>query len=208
ETLEDVQFIAAVGGFSNSDVLGSAKGWAGAFLYNEKANTALKNFFARPDTMSIGVCNGCQLFVELGLINPDHDEKPKMLHNDSGKFECNFTSVEIAKNNSIMLQSLEGSKLGIWAAHGEGKFQLPKDRSAYQIPATYGYDSYPANPNGSDYNAAMLNSEDGRHLVMMPHLERSTFSWNWAHYPTDRKNDEVTPWLEAFVNARVWLERK
>ncbi|GAL01261.1 phosphoribosylformylglycinamidine synthase synthetase subunit [Nonlabens ulvanivorans] len=208
ETLEDVQFIAAVGGFSNSDVLGSAKGWAGAFLYNEKANTALKNFFARPDTMSIGVCNGCQLFVELGLINPDHDEKPKMLHNASGKFECNFTSVEIAKNNSIMLQSLEGSKLGIWAAHGEGKFHLPKDRSAYQIPATYGYDSYPANPNGSDYNAAMLNSEDGRHLVMMPHLERSTFSWNWAHYPTDRKNDEVTPWFEAFVNARVWLELK
>ncbi|WOI23465.1 phosphoribosylformylglycinamidine synthase [Nonlabens ulvanivorans] len=208
ETLEDVQFIAAVGGFSNSDVLGSAKGWAGAFLYNEKANTALKNFFARPDTMSIGVCNGCQLFVELGLINPDYDEKPKMLHNASGKFECNFTSVEIAKNNSIMLESLAGSKLGIWAAHGEGKFHLPKDRSAYQIPATYGYDSYPANPNGSDYNAAMLNSEDGRHLVMMPHLERSTFSWNWAHYPTDRKNDEVTPWLEAFVNARVWLERK
>lgn len=208
ETLEDVQFIAAVGGFSNSDVLGSAKGWAGAFLYNEKANTALKNFFARPDTMSIGVCNGCQLFVELGLINPDHDEKPKMLHNDSGKFECNFTSVEIAKNNSIMLQSLEGSKLGIWAAHGEGKFQLPMDRSDYQIPATYAYEGYPANPNGSDYNAAMLNSEDGRHLVMMPHLERSTFSWNWAHYPTDRKNDEVTPWLEAFVNARVWLGQK
>ncbi|WP_405368226.1 phosphoribosylformylglycinamidine synthase [Nonlabens sp. Asnod2-A12] len=208
ETLEDVQFIAAVGGFSNSDVLGSAKGWAGAFLYNEKANTALKNFFARPDTMSIGVCNGCQLFVELGLINPDHDEKPKMLHNDSGKFECNFTSVEIAKNNSIMLQSLEGSKLGIWAAHGEGKFQLPMDRSDYQIPATYAYEGYPANPNGSDYNAAMLNSEDGRHLVMMPHLERSTFSWNWAHYPTDRKNDEVTPWLEAFVNARVWLGKK
>ncbi|WP_405376723.1 phosphoribosylformylglycinamidine synthase [Nonlabens sp. Asnod3-A02] len=208
ETLEDVQFIAAVGGFSNSDVLGSAKGWAGAFLYNEKANTALKNFFARPDTMSIGVCNGCQLFVELGLINPNHDVKPKMLHNDSGKFECNFTSVEIAKNNSIMLQSLEGSKLGIWAAHGEGKFQLPKDRSDYQIPATYAYEGYPANPNGSDYNAAMLNSEDGRHLVMMPHLERSTFSWNWAHYPTDRKNDEVTPWLEAFVNAREWLGRK
>lgn len=206
ENLEDVQFIAAVGGFSNSDVLGSAKGWAGAFLYNDKANAALKNFFARPDTMSIGVCNGCQLFVELGLINPDHDEKPKMLQNASGKFECNFTSVEIADNNSIMLKSLAGSKLGIWAAHGEGKFQLPKDRSAYQIPATYAYDSYPANPNGSDYNAAMLNSEDGRHLVMMPHLERSTFPWNWGYYPSDRKDDVVTPWLEAFVNARVWLE--
>ncbi len=205
ETLKDVQFIAAVGGFSNSDVLGSAKGWAGAFLYNDKANKALKNFFARPDTMSIGVCNGCQLFVELGLIYPQHDVKPKMLHNDSGKFECHFTSVDIAENNSIMLQSLAGSRLGIWAAHGEGKFQLPKERSAYQIPATYGYHGYPANPNGSDYNAAMLNSEDGRHLVMMPHLERSTFPWNWAYYPADRNNDQVTPWLEAFVNARKWL---
>lgn len=208
ETLENVQFIAAVGGFSNSDVLGSAKGWAGAFLYNDKANKALKNFFARPDTMSIGVCNGCQLFVELGLIHPDHDEKPKMLHNDSMKFECNFTSLEIADNNSIMLHSLAGSKLGIWAAHGEGKFQLPKERSQYQIPATYAYEGYPANPNGSDYNAAMLNSDDGRHLVMMPHLERSTFPWNWGYYPGNRKEDKVSPWLEAFVNARKWLEKQ
>ncbi|WP_124980513.1 phosphoribosylformylglycinamidine synthase [Nonlabens xiamenensis] len=205
ENLEDVQFIAAVGGFSNSDVLGSAKGWAGAFLYNDKANKALKNFFARPDTMSLGVCNGCQLFVELGLIYPNHDEKPKMLHNDSGKFECHFTSVQIAENNSIMLQSMAGTTLGIWAAHGEGKFQLPKTRDAYEIPATYAYEDYPANPNGSDFNAAMLNSEDGRHLVMMPHLERSTFPWNWAYYPSERKNDRVTPWLEAFVNARKWL---
>lgn len=207
-TLEDVQFIAAVGGFSNSDVLGSAKGWAGAFLYNDKANAALKKFFERPDTMSLGVCNGCQLFIELGLINPDHEVKPKMEHNDSGKFECQFTSVTIAPNNSIMLASLAGATLGIWAAHGEGKFYLPKERGAYNIPATYAYSEYPANPNGSDYNAAMLNSDDGRHLVMMPHLERSTFPWNWAHYPTDRKNDAVSPWLEAFVNARVWLSAR
>lgn len=207
-TLEDVQFIAAVGGFSNSDVLGSAKGWAGAFLYNDKANAALKKFFARNDTMSLGVCNGCQLFVELGLIYPDHDEKPKMLHNDSGKFECTFTSVTIEPNNSIMLTSLAGATLGIWSAHGEGKFYLPKTWGDYNIPATYAYEDYPANPNGSDYNAAMLNSDDGRHLVMMPHLERSTFPWNWAHYPTDSKNDVVTPWLEAFVNARVWLEKQ
>ncbi len=205
EDLTDVQFIAAVGGFSNSDVLGSGKGWAGAFLYNKKAKTALTNFFARTDTMSLGVCNGCQLFVELGLINPDHDQKPRMLHNDSGKFECSFTSVDIHENNSIMLQSLAGSTLGIWAAHGEGKFELPQNRDAYKIPATYHYDSYPANPNDSDYNAAMLNSDDGRHLVMMPHLERSTFPWNWAYYEKDRE-DVVTPWLEGFVNARVWCE--
>ncbi|WP_340076895.1 phosphoribosylformylglycinamidine synthase [Leptobacterium sp. I13] len=205
ETLEDIQFIAAVGGFSNSDVLGSAKGWAGAFLYNEKANTALKNFFDREDTLSLGVCNGCQLFIELGLINPDHKEKPKMLHNESRKFECIFTSVDIQENSSVMLSSLAGSRLGIWAAHGEGKFSFPYAETAYKIVGKYGYDSYPANPNGSDYNTAILTDDTGRHLVMMPHLERSTFPWNWAYYPKDR-DDEVSPWLEAFVNARKWLE--
>ncbi len=206
ETLEDVQFIAAVGGFSNSDVLGSAKGWAGAFKYNENANLALRNFFNREDTLSLGVCNGCQLFVELGLITPHHEEKPKMLHNDSGKFECRFTAVTVAESNSVMLKSLEGSTLGIWAAHGEGKFHLPLNESEYCIPAKYFREEFPCNPNGSDYNAAMLCDETGRHLVMMPHLERSTFSWNWAHYPKDRKGDEVSPWIEAFQNAKHWLE--
>ncbi len=207
ETLEDIKFIAAVGGFSNSDVLGSAKGWAGAFLYNKKAKNALKNFFAKEDTLSLGVCNGCQLFVELGLLNPEHEEKPKMLHNDSGKFECTFTSVEIKKNNSIMLSSLAGTNLGIWAAHGEGKFSFPKPETHYNIIGKYSYSGFPSNPNGSEFNTAMLADSSGRHLVMMPHLERSTFSWNWAHYPKHRK-DEVTPWLEAFINARKWLENK
>jgi phosphoribosylformylglycinamidine synthase len=207
ETLEDIKFIAAVGGFSNSDVLGSAKGWAGAFLYNEKANTALQNFFHKDDTLSLGVCNGCQLFIELGLLNPNDTEKPKMLHNDSGKFECNFTSVTIQENNSVMLSSLAGSTLGIWAAHGEGKFSFPKQESNYSIVGKYGYDTFPANPNGSDYNTAMMTDASGRHLVMMPHLERSTFPWNWGHYPKNT-NDEVSPWLEAFVNARKWLETK
>jgi len=207
ETLEDIKFIAAVGGFSNSDVLGSAKGWAGAFLYNKKAKNALKNFFAKEDTLSLGVCNGCQLFIELGLLNPEHKEKPKMLHNDSGKFECSFTSVEIKNNNSIMLSSLAGTNLGIWAAHGEGKFSFPKPETHYNIVGKYSYDGFPSNPNGSDFNTAILADSTGRHLVMMPHLERSTFSWNWAHYPKNRK-DEVTPWLEAFINARKWLENK
>ena len=205
ENLEDVQLIGAVGGFSNSDVLGSAKGWAGSFLYNEKANKALKNFFAREDTLSVGICNGCQLFVELGLINPDHDEKPSMLHNDSHKHESNFTSVKIEKNHSVMLGSLAGSTLGVWISHGEGKFSLPKSENEYNIVAKYGYKGYPANPNGSDYNTAMLCDNTGRHLVMMPHIERSIFQWNWANYPEGRK-DEVSPWLEAFVNARNWCQ--
>ena len=207
ETLEDINFIVAVGGFSNSDVLGSAKGWAGAFKYNEKAKNALDNFFARPDTLSLGVCNGCQLFVELGLITPDHLEKPKMLHNDSGKFECTFTSVTLQKSSSILLKGLEGSTLGVWSAHMEGKFILPQAEETYQIPAKYAYDAYPANPNGSDYNTAMLCSNDGRHLVMMPHLERSNFPWNWGHY-ADNRNDEVSPWMMTFDNAYNWLNNK
>ncbi|MGB5822335.1 MAG: phosphoribosylformylglycinamidine synthase [Saonia sp.] len=204
ETLEDIQFIGAVGGFSNSDVLGSAKGWAGAFKYNGKANTALKNFFARPDTLSVGICNGCQLFLELDLINPDHSQLAKMTFNDSHKHESNFTSVKIQKNHSVMLSSLAGSTLGVWISHGEGKFSLPLPEDNYDIVAKYGYEGYPANPNGSDYNTAMLCDKTGRHLVTMPHIERSTFPWNWAHYPKGRK-DEVSPWLEAFVNAREWV---
>lgn len=207
ETLEDIQFIGAVGGFSNSDVLGSAKGWAGAFKYNEKANTTLKNFFARPDTLSVGICNGCQLFLELDLINPEHSQLSKMTYNDSHKHESNFTSVKIQSNNSVMLSSLAGSTLGVWISHGEGKFSLPLSEDNYAIVAKYGYEGYPANPNGSDYNTAMLCDPTGRHLVTMPHIERSTFPWNWAYYPKDRQ-DQISPWLQAFVNAREWIEAK
>ena len=207
ETLEDIQFIGAVGGFSNSDVLGSAKGWAGAFKYNEKANTALKNFFKREDTLSVGICNGCQLFMELELVNPEHEIHGKMQHNDSHKHESIFTSVKVQENHSVMLSTLAGTTLGVWVSHGEGKFKLPYDESQYNIVAKYGYEGYPANPNGSDFNTAMMCDSTGRHLVMMPHIERSTFPWNWAHYPKE-SNDEVSPWIEAFVNARLWIEKQ
>ncbi|WP_370391344.1 phosphoribosylformylglycinamidine synthase [uncultured Winogradskyella sp.] len=205
ETLEDIQFLGAVGGFSNSDVLGSAKGWAGAIKYNEKANKAIQDFFKREDTLSVGICNGCQLFMELDEIYPEHEVHGKMVHNDSHKHESSFTSVKIQDNNSVMLSSLAGTTLGVWISHGEGKFSLPYAEDKYHIVAKYGYEGYPANPNGSDFNTAMLCDKTGRHLVTMPHIERSTFQWNWAHYPEGRK-DEVSPWLEAFVNARKWVE--
>ncbi|WP_075590659.1 phosphoribosylformylglycinamidine synthase [Labilibacter marinus] len=208
ETLEDVNFIVFVGGFSNSDVLGSAKGWAGAFLYNEKAKAALDAFYQREDTLSLGVCNGCQLMVELGLVYPDHAEQPVMLHNESHKFESNFVNMDIAENNSVMLKTLAGNKLGVWIAHGEGKFSMPYGEDKYSIAGKYSYAAYPGNPNGSDYSTAAIASEDGRHLAMMPHLERAVFPWQWAHYPENRKQDEVTPWIEAFVNARKWVEAK
>ena len=206
ENLEDIDFIVAVGGFSNSDVLGSAKGWAGSFLYNEKAKKSLMNFYKRENTLSLGVCNGCQLFIELGLLHTDHNEKPSMSHNDSKKFECIFTSVEIQENNSVMFENLSGSKLGIWSAHGEGKFILPYSENKYKIIGKYGYSQYPANPNGSNYDTAILSNQDGRHIAMMPHLERSTFQWNWPFYPENRK-DQVSPWFLAFENAKIWLEK-
>ncbi len=207
EDLSDVSFITFVGGFSNSDVLGSAKGWAGAFLYNPKAKKALDDFYKRNDTMSLGVCNGCQLMLELNLIYPDHPEKPVMLHNNSGKFESAFVNVSIHENRSIMLKSLSGNRLGVWVAHGEGKFSFPYFRDKYVIPVTYSYEGYPGNPNGSDWATAAICSNNGRHLAMMPHLERAIFPWQWASYPKNRKNDQVSPWIEAFVNARKWLEQ-
>ncbi len=207
ETLEDINMIVFCGGFSNSDVLGSAKGWAGAFLFNPKAKAALDAFYARKDTLSLGICNGCQLMMELDLINPEFEKKGHMLHNVSHKFESEFISLAIPENNSVMFGSLSGSKLGIWVAHGEGRFSLPYEENRYNVVAKYNYSGYPGNPNGSDYDIAGIASADGRHLAMMPHLERAIFPWQQAYYPLSRKNsDQVTPWIEAFVNAREWIE--
>ena len=219
--------IVFCGGFSNSDVLGSAKGWAGAFLFNPKAKEALDKFYAREDTLSLGICNGCQLMVELGLLDYstisqsdnlpqqqlsnseiDKSSNIRMLHNTSHKFESAFLTLSIPQNDSVMFGSLSGNKLGIWVAHGEGKFSLPKAENEYNIIAKYNYHGYPANPNGSDYDVAGICSKDGRHLAMMPHLERAIFPWQNAWYPRDRRFDEVTPWIEAFVNARKWIEAK
>jgi phosphoribosylformylglycinamidine synthase len=221
EKLENVNMIVFCGGFSNSDVLGSAKGWAGGFLFNEKAKSALDNFYKRDDTLSLGICNGCQLMVELFGSAPQPPKggaeaasisgifgSVKMLHNDSHKFESGFVGITIPENNSVMLGSLSGSKLGVWVAHAEGKFQLPHPENEYNIIAKYSYTDYPANPNGSDYAVAGICSRNGRHLAMMPHPERAIFPWQWAHYPADRRaNDQMTPWVEAFVNARVWVEK-
>ncbi|MBB3187887.1 phosphoribosylformylglycinamidine synthase [Microbacter margulisiae] len=209
ETLDDVQFIVFCGGFSNSDVLGSAKGWAGGLLFNPTAKETLDRFYARQDTLSLGICNGCQLMVEMNLVYPEHEKQPTMTHNNSHKFESGFVNVTIPQNESVLFRSLSGSRLGIWVAHGEGKFQFPYTENHYNIVAKYSYSSYPANPNGSDFDTAGICSADGRHLAMMPHLERAIFPWQWAQYPVDRHdNDEVTPWIEAFVNARQWIEKK
>ena len=214
ETLDDVNFIVFCGGFSNSDVLGSAKGWAGAFLYNPRAKETLDRFYAREDTLSLGVCNGCQLMMELGLVGRVSSasadaERPHMEHNDSHKFESAFLSVDVQKSgHSVLLDSLSGSSLGLWVAHGEGKFVLPGQEQDYNVVLKYTHQGYPANPNGSSFGTAGIASADGRHLAMMPHLERAFLPWQCAYYPTERiLTDQVTPWIEAFVNARKWVEQ-
>ncbi len=207
ETLSDVSFIVFVGGFSNSDVLGSAKGWAGAFLHNKKAKKALDDFYSREDTLSLGVCNGCQLMLQLGLVNPNHKEQPAMMPNETRKFESSFLLVDIPENDSVMFRTLGNTQLGVWIAHGEGRFKFPYEEAKYNIIAKYTYSQYPGNPNGSDYNTAALVSDDGRHLAIMPHIERSLMPWQWPYYPMERKNDELAPWIEAFVNAREWVKK-
>jgi phosphoribosylformylglycinamidine synthase len=207
EDLRDLNFIVFVGGFSNSDVLGSAKGWAGAFLYNDKARIALENFYNRKDTLTLGVCNGCQLMMELGLVNREMkmSEHPKMRYNGSGRFESIFVNLSIPENNSVMLSSMAGSRLAAWVAHGEGMFALDNP-DEFNVSAVYSYKNYPGNPNESFNSIAALHSKDGRHLAIMPHIERTLFPWNWGYYPTHRKSDEVGPWIEAFVNAREWVK--
>lgn len=206
ETLEGVQLIVFCGGFSHSDVLGSAKGWAAGVKYNDKARRALDKFYARKDTLSLGICNGCQLMGELELLYPEHESKHKMAHNASGKFESSFVSLTIPENNSVFLSSLAGTTVGCWVAHGEGRFDLPYGLEQYNIAAQYTYDAYPANPNGSPAGIAALASADGRHLAMMPHPERSIFPWQCGYYPEDR-HDEVTPWFTMFTNAYNWLKK-
>jgi len=208
ETLDDVNLIVFCGGFSNSDVLGSAKGWASGFLWNDRAKETLRRYFEREDTLSLGICNGCQLMIELNLINPEHTKPARMEHNRSHKFESQFLGLTIPRNDSVMLGSLSGSKLGIWVAHGEGRFNLPESLDKYNIVAKYSYSSYPGNPNGSKASVAGIASADGRHLAMMPHLERAIFPWQCGYYPESRINDEVTPWIQAFINARKWIENK
>lgn len=208
EDFTGVDFLVFPGGFSNSDVLGAARGWASIFRYNKTVGDNLEKFLARPNTMTLGVCNGCQLLSHLDVITPEQPGSITMQHNESGKFESCFIAVNIEQTENIMLKPLIGSRLGIWVAHGEGRFDLKQERSQYDIPMTYVSEEYPCNPNGSDYRAAAVSSPDGRHLAMMPHLERALFSWNWPYkggLEEAHQGFEVSPWILPFIGAREWI---
>jgi len=218
--LDDFRGIAFVGGFSYADVLDSAKGWAGVIRFHKKLFEQFQRFYERPDTFSLGVCNGCQLMALLGWVPwkgiPDTIQ-PRFIQNKSGRFESRFSTVHIVPSPAIMLRGMEGSTLGVWVAHGEGRVYFPNNGiqqeviRQYLAPIRFVDDNgdiagtYPFNPNGSPSGITALCSPDGRHLAMMPHPERTFLKWQWAYMPEEwKKNLETSPWLTMFQNAMEW----
>ncbi|PAV80157.1 hypothetical protein WR25_19946 [Diploscapter pachys] len=217
--LDQFRGIAFVGGFSYADVLGSAKGWAAAVLYNEKIRHEFDRFRTRSDTFSFGVCNGCQLMTLLGWVGTYKNQPSVFLdENKCGRFESYFGPVKIRKSKSLMLQGMENSILGLWSSHGEGRFTyrngkvlahlLENEMVCVQYCDGDGEitEKYPLNPNGSELGVAAICSEDGRHLAMMPHSDRSFLSWQWPDYPDSWKTpgNPASPWLRMFTNAYDW----
>jgi phosphoribosylformylglycinamidine synthase len=220
-TLERFRGVAAVGGFAHADALDAAKGWAGSIRCNPSLWSQFEAFLARPDTFSLGVCNGCQLLALLGWVpwrGLEGTAQPRFVRNASGRFESRFATVAILDSPAVMLRGMAGSVLGIWTAHGEGRALFPDPALLARVederlaPIRYVDDagsvteSYPANPNGSPRGIAALCSADGRHLALMPHPERSFLPWHWGWMPREWRGLEVAPWLRMFQNARTWCE--
>jgi phosphoribosylformylglycinamidine synthase len=220
--LDDFKGAAFVGGFSYADVLDSAKGWAGVIRFHSRLDEQFKSFYERQDTFSLGVCNGCQLMALLGWVpwkGIPESMQPRFIQNKSGRFESRFSTVRILSSPSIMLKGMDGSILGVWVAHGEGRSYFPDNRMQKDVvdinlaPIRFVDDTgeiteaYPFNPNGSPSGITALCSPDGRHLAMMPHPERTFLKWQWAYMPEEwKKNLDASPWLKMFQNAREWCE--
>jgi len=224
--LERFRGLITVGGFSYADVPESAKGWAAAIRFNDRLRKMFDDFYHRPDTFSLGVCNGCQLFALLGWVPwlgiPDH-QQPRFIQNLSGRFESRWVTVKILESPAIMFRGMADSTLGVWVAHGEGKLHFPDATLMDEVinkklvPVVFVDDegrvdgkisqSYPFNPNGSPFGMTGLCTPDGRHLAMMPHPERAFLKWQWAWTPGDL-NDELkaSPWIQMFQNAREWCD--
>ena len=221
-TLDTFRGVVFVGGFSYADVLDSAKGWAGVIRFNDNLWSQFNAFYNRPDTFSLGVCNGCQLMALLGWVpfsGLEDTIQPRFIHNASGRFESRFSTLQIQDSPSIMLKNMAGSSLGVWVAHGEGQAFFPNSdilkrvQTENLIPVSYVDDNnaptqaYPFNPNGSPNGIAGLCSPNGRHLAMMPHPERAFLKWQWGWMPAQWKQDlQASPWLQMFQNARQWCD--
>lgn len=220
-TLDDMRGVIFPGGFSFADAFGSAKGWAGPIRFNPRVSEIFDRFYDRPDTFSLGVCNGCQLMANIGWLpwrGISEDAQPRLVLNKSGRFESRWASVKVLPSPSILMRGMEGSVLGIHIAHGEGRLLFPDPQIAEQIrkrqlvPLVYvdtegkATEEYPYNPNGSPEGWTALCSPDGRHLAMMPHPERSFLKWQWPWMPAKFRNLEASPWLQVFQNAYDWCK--
>lgn len=221
-TLDSFVGLVFVGGFSYADVMDSAKGWAGSIRFN-KIRKQFEKFYHRPETFSLGVCNGCQLMALLGWVpweGIENKMQPRFIRNKSGMFESRFATVKILPSPSIMLKGMEGSTLGIWVAHGEGRVHFPDKQMLSDAikmnlaPMRFVDDhgrvtqKYPLNPNGSQYGITALCDPTGRHLAMMPHSERTFLKWQWPWMPEEWKDTlKASPWLKMFQNAREWCEQ-
>jgi len=217
--LDDFRGVAAVGGFSYADVPESAKGWAATILFNDMLKKQFDTFYQRPDTFTLGICNGCQLFGLIGWVpwqGIDPERQPRFVRNISGRFESRWTTVKVAKSPAMMLNGMEDLVFGIHVDHGEGRLYFPDPALRDQIieqgltPLSYVDDnsnpteSYPFNPNGSPGGLAGLCSPDGRHLALMPHPERVFLPWQAHWLPEDMKHLKASPWMKMFQNAYEW----
>jgi phosphoribosylformylglycinamidine synthase len=219
--LDAFRGLAAVGGFSYADVPDSAKGWAATILFNPRLKKMFEEFYRRPDTFTLGSCNGCQLFGLLGWVPEPGlgaDRQPRFVRNVSGRFESRWTTVKVMKSRAMMLQGMEGLVFGIHVDHGEGRLLFPdpaifaKVKSGGMAPMCYVDDDgeptekYPFNPNGSPEGLAGLCSADGRHLALMPHAERVFLPWQAHYLPEELKGLAVSPWMRMFRNAYEWCQ--
>jgi phosphoribosylformylglycinamidine synthase len=209
--LEDFKGLVACGGFSYGDVLGAGAGWARSILFNAAQAEAFARFFQRPDTFSLGVCNGCQMMSLLKSIIPGAADWPRFLRNRSEQYEARLVQVEVMPSPSILLAGMAGSRLPIVVAHGEGQASFDSERQRIDsIPAMAFIENdgstalrYPANPNGSPDGLTAFTTADGRATILMPHPERvfRSVQMSWR----DPSLGEDSPWMRVFRNARAWL---
>ena len=213
--LADFRGLVACGGFSYGDVLGAGEGWAKSILFNEQARQAFSDFFARPDTFTLGVCNGCQMLSNLRELIPGSDHWPRFVRNRSEQFEARVAMVEVQPSPSIFLSGMVGSRMPIAIAHGEGYAEFADSTAVDACEASSSValrfvdnhgrmtDRYPANPNGSPRGITGLTTRDGRVTIMMPHPERVFRAVQNSWYPDDWSEDGA--WMRMFRNARVWV---
>ncbi len=208
--LESFNGLVACGGFSYGDVLAAGGGWAKSILYNDKISKMFEIFFNRTDTVALGVCNGCQMMSQLRDLIPGASDWPDFLRNQSEQFEARLVMVEVMDSPSVLFNDMAGSKIPVVVAHGEGRVSYKSKELISNAAMRYidnsglSTESYPFNPNGSINGLTGLTNDDGRITIMMPHPERVFLRKQFSYLPS-QWNNEYSPWMKMFLNAREWL---